>query len=133
LSARLRLQLRPSYALAAVIVSAHAAAAGSVLFLMRDAWGVLLAAALLALGGASAWSRALLRGRAAVRVLELFGDERAGAARRRYVSRFLVTLPLGGRTLLVSADMLEPHEFRRLRIWALWGKLPAVAGAQLVG
>ena len=129
----MRLELRPSYALAALIVSAHAAAALSVLWLMPNAWGAALGAALLALGGASAWSRALLRGRAAVRVLELLADEPAGAARRRYVSRLLVTLPLGGRTLLVTADMLEPHEFRRLRIWALWGKLPAVAGEQLAG
>jgi hypothetical protein len=29
--------------------------------------------------------------------------------------------------------MLEPREFRRLRIWALWGRLPGVAGEQLVG
>jgi hypothetical protein len=128
-----RLELRPSYVLAALIVAAHAAAALSVLFLMPNGWGALLGAALLALGGASAWRRALLRGRAVVRVLELSGDAPAGAARRRYVSRLLVTLPLGRRTLLVTADMLEPHEFRRLRIWALWGKLPAVAGEQLVG
>jgi hypothetical protein len=27
--------------------------------------------------------------------------------------------------------MLSPAEFRRLRLWVLWRKLPAVAGKQL--
>jgi len=39
----------------------------------------------------------------------------------------LVALPLRSpsrRTLLVTADMLDPAEFRRLRIWALWNRLP---------
>jgi len=143
LSAGLRLQLRPSYALAALIVSAHAAAAVSMVFLMQNVPGVLLGGALLALGAAAAWRRALLRGRAAVRALEISeegvvcettsGRAAVEVGRRRYVGRLLVTLPLGGRTLLVTADMLEPREFRRLRIWALWGRLPGVAGEQLVG
>ena len=98
---------------------------------MKDGLGAALGVALVALGLAAAWSRALLRGRDAVRSLELSRGALAG--RRRYVSRFLVTLPLRGRTLLVTADMLEPREFRHLRIWALWGELPAVAGEQLVG
>jgi hypothetical protein len=140
-----RLQLRPSPALAAAIVSAHAAAGGAVVFLMRDAAGALLGLALLALGLASAWRRALLRGRAAVHTLVLAGEEvraelgsgrvvQARAGRRRFVSRLFVALPLAAplpRTLLVSADMLAPAEFRRLRIWALWGRLPGVAAEQL--
>jgi len=32
---------------------------------------------------------------------------------------------------VVTADMLGAAEFRQLRIWALWAKLPAVAGKQL--
>ena len=43
-------------------------------------------------------------------------------------------LPLGSplrRTLLVSADMLGVEEFRRLRLWALWNRLPGVAPKQL--
>lgn len=114
---------------------------------MKGTWGAALALALLALGGASAWSRALLRGRDAVRVLELgagqvrvrlgSGEEvEAPVAPRRYVSRLFVTLPLGAplsRTLLVSADMLDAASFRRLRVWALWGKLPDVAAGQLAG
>jgi len=146
------LQLRPSPALAAAIVGAHGAAGFALWLLMQNLPGALLGAALLALGAATAWSRALLRGRGAVRALELgedellvrFGSGKTAVAplgRRRYVSRLLVTLPLGGpalsayggRTLLVSADMLERGEFRRLRVWALWGRLPDVAAGQLAG
>ena len=147
MSAACRVALRPSPALAAAIVVAHGAAAVAAGFLMKDVWGAALAVALLALGGATAWSRALLRGRYAVRALEL-GEGRVRArlgngqevelpiAPRRYVSRLFVTLGLGAplsRTLLVSADMLERADFRRLRIWALWGRLPDVAAGQLAG
>lgn len=145
MSVRCRLTLRPAPALAAAIVAAHGAAAFAVALLLKDAWGMVLAAALLALGGAAAWSRALLRGRHAVRALELgegqvrarlgSGEEMTlSVARRRYVGRLLVMLPLGAplsRTLLVSADMLERGDFRRLRVWALWGRLPDVAAGQL--
>ena len=67
---------------------------------------------------------------------ELADGERvsARAARRRYVGRWLVTVALGAplrRTLLVTADMAEPRAFRRLRVWALWGRLPGVADVQL--
>ena len=145
----MRLRLRPSYALAGAIVAAHAAAALAVLLLRRDGYGFALGAGLAALGLAAAWSRALLRGGDAARVLELSAEQATCeladgrrmplAARRRYVSRLLVTLPfgtprsrlLGARTLLVTADMLDANEFRRLRVWALWGKLPGVAAEQL--
>jgi hypothetical protein len=45
-----------------------------------------------------------------------------------------VNLPIlapARRTLLVTPDMLGIDSFRRLRIWALWGKLAGVAGKQL--
>ena len=108
-----------------------------------------VAVAIVLLGAAAAWSRALLRSRDSVRAIQLGGEqpvfELAGGAslsaavgRRRYVTRFVVTLPLSrplGRTLLVTADMLGPQEFRRLRLWAIWGRLPGrlsgVAPAQL--
>jgi hypothetical protein len=35
------------------------------------------------------------------------------------------------RTILVFRDMLGEDSFRCLRIWALWGKVPGVAGKQL--
>jgi len=141
----LRLELAPSYALAAAIVALHALAAGSVAVVLPGAAGGLLAAALLALGAAAAWSRGLLRSPASVRAMEISGSgvilELASGARidgqpaeRRYVSRFMVTLPMRRpvrRTILVTGDMLGRDSFRALRIWALWGRLPAVAGKQL--
>jgi hypothetical protein len=146
LKARLRLELAPSPRLAAAIVALHACAAGSVAAVL-PAWpGGLLAAALLALGGAAAWSRALLGSPASVRAIEIAGPGRAALelaggtwlqaqiAGRRYVGRWLVTLPLLGpsrRTILVTAGMLDRERFRLLRIWALWDRLPGVAAGQL--
>jgi hypothetical protein len=72
--------------------------------------------------------------------LELRSGERLAAelAAARHVSRLLVTLPVRRpvrRTILVTRDMLKAEEFRRLRLWALWGKLPThlacVAAKQL--
>jgi hypothetical protein len=109
-----------------------------------SAW--LLAALLLGLGTAAAWSRALLRSGASVRALELIGPKlevqlasgesfAAEAAGRRYVSRFMVILPIVApmrRTILLTADMADADSFRRLRIWAVWGRLAAgVAAKQL--
>ena len=101
--------------------------------------GMLAAALLLLLGMTMVRSRALLRSAASVRAIELAGPklevelasgERFGAelAERRYVSRLLVLLPLRSpvrRTILISSDMAGRDSFRQLRIWALWGKLPA--------
>jgi hypothetical protein len=146
LSAVLRLELAPSRWLAAGIVLTHLAAAASVYTVLPGWTGALLAAALLALGAAAAWGRALLRSGASVRaielgaaqpVFELASGERLAAevAARRYVTRYVVALPLGrplSRTLLVTADMLGREEFRRLRLWALWNRLPGVAAKQLI-
>jgi len=60
----------------------------------------------------------------------------APVSARRYVSRIAVSLPVKAplrRTLLISRDMLSGDSFRLLSIWALWGKLPAVAQKQLPG
>ncbi len=134
-----RLELSPSWILAAAIVALHAAAAASVAAVLPGAAGMALAAAFLALGLAAAWSRALLGSAASARVLELSelqgivefrNGERleAEAPGRGHVSRFLVVLALrrpARRSLLVSRDMLGRESFRRLRLWALWGRLPA--------
>jgi len=137
----LRLQLAPSRPLAALIVLAHGAAAAAVYALIKGPLGVAACIGFVALGAAAAWSRALLAAGKSVRAIELGGadpvfelanGERVAApvAARRYVTRYLVALPLGGelrRTLLVTADMLGREEFRRLRLWALWNRLPGVA------
>ena len=106
--------------------------------------GTLLGVALFALGLAAAWSRALLRSPASVRAIEIAAQSLtlgladgamvpAEAAERRYVTRFVVALPLRRprRTVLIISGMMAAEDFRRLRIWALWGKLPGVAAAQL--
>ncbi len=63
-------------------------------------------------------------------VFELADGRRLDAPEggRRYVARHVLAVPLGGmlgRTALVTADMLRPGEFRRLRIWALWNRHPS--------
>jgi hypothetical protein len=144
----LRLELAPSAALAVLILIVHAAAAFCAAAVLPRTEGLLLAAALLGLGLTAAWSRALLRSKDAVRAIELAPESRAvleprlgdrvaaEIGSRRYVSRFMVTLSVtrpGRRTLLITRDMLTADSFRRLRLWALWGKLPRVAPKQLAG
>jgi len=146
-SAILRLDLRPSWRLASLIAGLHALAAGSVLVASPNLAGTALAALIAALGVAAAWDRALLRGRRSPRALIVPaagppGVELADGARSpigvgpRAVNRFVVTLPLEGstrRSVLVARDMLDPAAFRLLRLWALWGRVPGVASAQLPG
>ena len=124
--------------LAVVLTALHAAAAFSLALVLPGLPGLLAAVLLLALGTATIRSRALLRSATSVRAIvlsdaklevELASGERFGAelAERRYVSRLLVLLPLRSpvrRTILISSDMAGRDSFRRLRIWALWGKLP---------
>jgi len=131
--------------MAVLIVALHAAAAACAAAVLPGIAGAALAAALLALGLASAWTRALLRSGASVRAIELEGAEgtlelwngerlAAPVAGRRYVSSLAVALAFGAplrRTVFVSRDMLSAESFRLLRLWALWGKLPGVAAKQL--
>ena len=134
----LRLELRPSRALAAALALLHVSAALCALATFPGTPGSALAALFLALGAVAAWQRALLRGRGAVRAIELGAEAAAtleladgrrltgSVAERRHVSSLWVTLPLRGaprRTLLVAADMLAPAAFRQLRLWALWGRV----------
>jgi hypothetical protein len=133
-----RLELSPSWSLACAIVLLHALAAASIVVVLETPTGYSLGACLLALGLAAAWGRALHRSSASVRALELSGNEvtlemkdgrklPAALGAPRHVSRFMVTLPARRpvrRTILVTRDMLGGEEFRRLRLWALWGKLP---------
>jgi hypothetical protein len=133
-----RFELRPSLPLAATVVLAHAVAGWSAWVSIGGVAGVSLAVALIGLGLAVAWSRALLRAGTSVRAIEIDGDAftleladrarlAAEVAERRYVSRWLVTIPVrrpARRTLLVTRDMLDAEAFRRLRLWTLWGRLP---------
>ncbi len=128
---RLRLELAPSLPLAIAVFALHAVAAACLIVALPGAAGLALGVLVLALGALWAWDRALLRSRASVRFLEL---EEPAQTQRRYVTRFLVILPAGRamrRAIVVTPDMLDADSFRRLRIWALWGKLPAVVAKQL--
>jgi hypothetical protein len=140
----LYLELSPSPRLAAALVALHAVAGICAVVVLPGVAGVLLAAALLGLGVAAAWSRALLRSAASVRGIELDGEgialklasgDRfvAELGERRYVTRYVVALPVRRprRTVLVTRDMLAPDSFRTLRLWALWGKVAGVAAKQL--
>ena len=140
----LRLELHASRALAAGLVLVHGAGALCLVLLIPGHAGLAAGGLLLALGANAAWHRALLRGRHAVHAIEL-ADEgvttleladgrrlsgRTGA--RRFVSARCVVLPVRGalrRNLLVPADMLAPAAFRRLRLWALWGRVARGGGA----
>jgi hypothetical protein len=141
-----RFELAPSPVLAATVVAAHAAAGAAAWLALPGAAGAAAACALLALGAAAAWSRALLRSRASLRAIEIDAAHSAfeladgtrliaPAHGRRYVTRGVIAVPLGGplgRTALVTADMLRPGEFRRLRIWALWNRLPPDRRKELI-
>ena len=137
-----RLALLPSRFLAAAILGLHMVAAGCVRLALPGWGGTALAAVLLVVGLLAARSRALLAAPSSPRTLVL-GDRLAvelldgatlsGERRPGHVGRWLVTLPLEKRTLLITRDMLSAPEFRQLRLWALWGRLPrgSVAAEQL--
>ena len=104
-----------------------------------------LAILILALGGISAWDRALLRGARSPRAVEiqpsgeaallLAGGQIVGvrAVRGVGVTRHwvaLAPLSLTGRSVMVTAGMLGAASARKLRLWALWGRTPGVASGQ---
>ncbi len=136
---RLSLRLRPSWALAGWIAASHAAAGACILVVFPVLPGAVLALLVCALGLAAIWRAALLKARGSHAVLELseggrlLARLRGGATREagkdapRHVTRLWVVVPAG--RVLVTADMLSPEEFRRLRVWAQWdgiaGRAPA--------
>jgi hypothetical protein len=141
-----RLALFPSGKFAVLIVIFHAVAALCFLTVLTGWLGIAAASLLIALGAAAAWDRALLRSGRAPRSIEIRptgeafcllanGDSVAVEAHGgSAVTRHWVALRLHSpsrRSLLVAAGMLPAESFRRLRLWALWGKLPGVAPLQL--
>jgi hypothetical protein len=132
--------------MAATLLLAHLAAAACLAAVLPGAAAAGAGSLVLLLGVAVTWDRALLRGRRSVRGLELRADGAAvftladgrrlegTVAARRNVNPWWVTLPLRGasrRILLVARDMLPPEEFRRLRMWVLWGRVPKAADPRL--
>ena len=107
--------------------------------------GIALAFLILMLGGYAAWERALLRGSASPRAIEIQGSGAGAmvlgngdsisvrAVRGVGVTRHWVALaPVSfkGRSVLLTAGMLGAANARRLRLWALWGRMPGVASGQ---
>jgi hypothetical protein len=142
----LQLELRASRVMAAFILSAHLAGAACLAAVLPGAAGAGAGLLVFVLGAVVAWDRALLRGRSSVRGIELGegaaavfaladGRRLAGTvAARRNVNRWWVTLPLQGesrRSVVVTRDMLPAGDFRRLRIWALWGRTASMATSPL--
>ena len=141
----LRLELRPSRGLAATILGAHLAAAACLYLIVTGPASVALAALFTALGAATAWDRALLRGARAPRILELRSDGFASlestsggrcpvASGRGRAGRHWVIVALQGvsrRNLLITGGMLDAESFRRLKLWVLWRRLPEAAAARL--
>jgi hypothetical protein len=140
--AALRLELRASRVLAGTLALVHGAGAACLAALVPGVPGLALAVLILALGAATARDRALLRAQGSVRALGLgaggavtleLADGRRLAVRvgeRRHVGPWWVVLPLKGesrRTLVVARDMLSPEEFRSLKLFALWGRVPVAA------
>ena len=120
------------------MVAAHAGAGACAAMAVGTWTGWLLGVALFALGLAAARSRALLSSPKSLRVLQLGGEEalveladgtriQVRIAPRRYVTSRVVALSIiapARRTVLITAGMLDADDFRRLRLWALWGRLP---------
>ncbi|HEY5637014.1 MAG TPA: protein YgfX [Burkholderiales bacterium] len=141
----LRWRLHGSPRLAAVLVLVHALGGWALWQVLPGLSGAALAGLLVALGLHAAHARALLRAAGSMRALEVGEDDRVElsmrdgrlthgrASARRHVCRYWVALSLGAparRAVLVTADMLEPAAFRRLRLWALWGEAARVVPAQ---
>lgn len=150
MSGPLRLRLRPSRRLAAVLCTAHGVA-GAALW-ASPLPGVLSIVGSMVVTASAVWS---VRGHAfrsaprSVVELELYEDCTLSARTAdgrwlqyrmvgsSFVSRVLTVLNLrtegawGVRSVLISADCVEPDAFRRLRVWLEWrcgGKVGAPEG-----
>ena len=144
----LRVTLRPSFSLAAVLTVAHAAAGATLVPLQLPGWtkGV-LALAVAASFVHALLHHALLRSPRSLRAIELREEYEAAVQTRdgnwheaqvlgtTYVSPLLsvVNLRVQGRILaqhmLIVPDNANPDHYRQLRVWLRWGyrKAPATA------
>jgi hypothetical protein len=136
-----RFDLSPSLPFAALIVVAHAAAAIALTRVISGAMGLVLAALVLALGALAARKRGLLLASDSPRHVVIDADSsarielrcgrsvRVAATGQRRVTRFWLVLPTGPlSSVLVTRGMPGRGDFRRLCVWAIWGRLPARPG-----
>lgn len=127
------IELDASYPYAVLVMAVHLAAGAALALVVQGAAGWLLLALVAALGGASAWHRALLRGtRAPKRIvldpdgsarLELRDGRFLGISPNRVGRRWVAVESRGlrPRSLLVTRGMAS-NGFRRLCLWALWSQ-----------
>ena len=135
----LKINLRPSRILVAILVFAHAAAIAMVVLAGLPLWLALVAiAALVASLVYDVWQTALLRAQDAVRALEITADDKFSIQTRRgerlecevlgstYVTFFLTILNLkalnsgGNKRAVILPDSLDAEDFRKLRVWLRW-------------
>jgi toxin CptA len=135
----LRISLRRSGLLAAILILAHACAVGLVLMVELPQWLKLAAASVLTFQCVLlVYRRALLRGAQAVLALEVASDHRFNIQMRSagwqacdvlgstYVTPYLtvMNLHLAGermaRHVVLLPDSLDRDDFRKLRVWLKW-------------
>ena len=135
----LRITLRPSRILAAILVIAHGAAIAAVALAGMPLWLQLIAIAALAASLMFEISHTvLLRAPDAVVALEIAADDALSIQTRRgdwircevlgstYVTYFLAILNLkeqgSGRVkrAVILPDSIDGEDFRRLRVWLRW-------------
>jgi toxin CptA len=139
----LRLALKPSRLLGAIVVTAHAAAGVTLVPLALPAWMRLAAAAGLVLSlGHALWYRVLLRGASSVADVELLGGDDARLFLRNgaildarvletsYVTPLLTVLNLRlaeqrcTRHVVLLRDSAEAETLRRARVLLRWAYRP---------
>lgn len=134
-----RIALRPSYALATLLVLSHAGALMLAYAADLPLWCDI--AATVAIGASLAWSvcRSALRATAgSVNAIEIGADDVLSVATQRdgwsacdvaddtYVSALITLLNLkvreGGRrvSVVLTPDAVHADDFRRLRVWLRW-------------
>ena len=135
----LKISLRPSWLLAALLALAHSAAIASVLLTGIPPWVQVVAAAGLTLNLiVCIWRQALMRGANSAVAIEIRSDNtlavqaRHGAWREyavlgnTYVSPYLTVLNLQQadakviKRIALLPDSLDAEDFRKLRVWLRW-------------
>lgn len=139
----MKIILRPSRILTAILVLAHGAAIAVVALAGMPFWLELIAiAALVASLVFDVRQTALLRAPDAVITLEIASDDKLSIQTRRsewiecevlgstYVTSFLTILNLKGRDsgrntrAVILPDSLDAEDFRKLRVWLRWKREP---------
>ena len=143
----LKISLRPSRILTAILVAAHGGAIAVVALVAMPLWLKLMAIAALAVSLVAAVRRAaLLLAPGSVVAIEIGLDDSLSIQTRRgsrigecevlastYVAGFLAIINLrepetrAVRHVIVLTDSIDGEDFRRLRVWLRWkrGALPA--------